>query len=270
MLLNLLKNIFLRRDPPAPADPLSNAAQIELRRIHHQMAQLALPGPIYMETLAAIHSLLRPRTYLEIGVESGRTLAMAAPATRAIGVDPAPRIKKPLGSNARIYALTSDDFFAQIDVAKEFGGLPVDLAFIDGMHHFEFALRDFIAIERRCSRASTVLVHDTYPLDRVTAERERTTLFWSGDVWRLVMALKKYRPELAIHTIAAQPTGLTVIRGLDPGSRILPERLEAIVSEFMTLDYTAIEADKPAALNLVPNELNRIEILLGLASGGGV
>jgi hypothetical protein len=261
MLLNLLKNILPRHTPPAPAVP-DDDAQLELRRIHDQMAQAALPGPVYMKSIAAVHAMLRPRTYLEIGVESGKTLALAAPFTRAIGVDPAPKIKQVLGDNARIFKLTSDEFFAQVDVTKELAGLPVDLAFIDGMHLFEFALRDFVAIERLCSTASTVLIHDTYPLNRLTADRERTTLFWSGDIWRVVMALKKYRPDLSIHTIATAPTGLTLIRGLDPGSRVLGQRLTEIVSEFMALDYAALDADKPAALNLYPNEPDRLAALL--------
>ena len=41
-----------------------------------------------------------------------------------------------------LFPQTSDEFFARNDVGAELGGLPVDLAFIDGMHHFEFALRD--------------------------------------------------------------------------------------------------------------------------------
>ena len=37
------------------------------------------------------------------------------------------------------------------------GGLPIDLAIIDGMHQFEFALRDFINIEKHSSPQSTNL-----------------------------------------------------------------------------------------------------------------
>ena len=259
MLLKLLKN-FLPRGA-TPADALTEAAQAKLRQEHNRLAQLALPGPNYLHALAAIHRQVKPRTYLEIGVANGATLELADPATRALGIDPAPQPRNPPGPNARIYALESDDFFAQIDVARELGGLPVDLAFIDGMHLFEYALRDFIAIERLAARDSAVLVHDTYPLNRETATRERTTHFWSGDIWRLVLVLKKYRPDLAIHTIAAMPTGLTVIRNLDPVSRVLAEREDAIVEEFLALDYAALDSGKSAALNLVANEPQRIHAL---------
>ena len=271
MLLNLLKNILPRQAtvPPAPAgaDARIDASHAELRREqlrrHQEAAQRALPGPHYVYALADIHALVKPRTYLEIGVNTGLTFGLAAPATRALGVDPEPMLKQPPAPNARVYPLTSDDFFAQIDVKKECGGLPVDLAFIDGMHLFEFALRDFIAIERLCTPASTVMVHDSYPLDRVTAERERASTFWSGDIWRLILALKKYRPDLAINTIASAPSGLTIIRGLDPGSRVLAGKLDAIVAEFLALDFSILDADKPTALNLVPNTQDQIRKLLG-------
>ena len=107
----------------------------------------------------------------------------------------------------------------------ELGGKAVDLAFIDGMHLFEYALRDFSNLERLCTPHSTILVHDCYPLDRQTADRERTTLFWSGDIWRLILLLKKYRPDLEINVIAAPPTGLGVIRNLDPASRVIADNL---------------------------------------------
>jgi len=232
---------------------------------HSLLAQLALPGARYTDVLAGIHRRLAPRTYLEIGVATGATIALAGKDTAAIGVDPDPKIDKPLGSNVRIYPLTSDEFFGQHDVAREFGGQPVDFAFIDGMHHFEFALRDFIAIERYCTSRSIILLHDTYPLNRRTAERNRVTTFWSGDIWRLVLALKKYRSDLSLHTIGAAPTGLTMVRRLDPGSRVLTDRMDEIISEFLAIDYSAIDADKPGTLNLFPNDWPQIESLLANA-----
>jgi tetratricopeptide (TPR) repeat protein len=153
---------------------------------HQLQAKLALPGPSYPEHLAAIHRHLQPRTYLEIGVAQGLTIALAHPDTLAIGVDPEPQIQHPLGPNTQIFALPSDGFFARGDLATIFRNQPLDLAFIDGMHNFEFALRDFINTERMATRHSTILVHDTYPLDRITAEHDRKTLFWSGPIWRSI------------------------------------------------------------------------------------
>src|SRR5947208_2060535 len=156
--------------------------------------------------------------------------------TRAIGIDPEPKITQRLAPGTSIHATTSDEYFAAHDVRAEFGGLPIDLAFIDGMHWFEFALRDFMNIERHCTPRSTILIHDCYPLSRHTAERERRTAFWSGDIWRLVLLLRKYRPDLSVKVIGTAPTGLGVVRGLDPGSSVLREKYDAIVGEFLALD----------------------------------
>ncbi|MGH8675174.1 MAG: class I SAM-dependent methyltransferase, partial [Burkholderiales bacterium] len=213
------------------------------RYLMHLLAKLRLPGPSCHEVLAAIHNWLRPRTYVEIGVETGNSIALASPATRAIGIDPTPLISRPLSPNTTIYAETSDDFFARRDVRALLGGLPVEFALVDGMHLFDFVLRDFINLERHCAAGSTILLDDCYPLERRSADRSRTTNFWTGDVWRVIPALKKYRPDLRIHTIAAAPTGLCVVRGLDPSSRALSEHYDAIVKEFLALDYSAVESD---------------------------
>jgi len=226
------------------------------------LASLNLPGAYYLEVLSAIHSHLRPRTYLEIGVETGQSIALARPETRAIGIDPEPEVKVQLGSRTSIVMTTSDDYFATRNVRADLEGLPIDLAFIDGMHRFEFALRDFVNIEKHATPLSTVLIHDCYPLNRLTAERERQTVFWSGDIWRLVLLLRKYRPDLSVNVIATAPTGLGMVRRLDPTSRVLGERLEEIEHEFLALDYSVLDADKPGILALYPNDWERIKAIL--------
>jgi hypothetical protein len=130
------------------------------------------------------------------------------------------------------------------------------------MRQFEYAMRDFINIEKHCIAQSIVLIHDCYPLNRQTAECMRTTTFWGGDVWRLILIFKKYRPELRVHTIATPPTGLGVVLGLDPASSVLERNLDDIVTEFIALDYSVLESDKPGMLNLFPNDLEKIRALL--------
>jgi hypothetical protein len=88
---------------------------------------------------------------------------------------------------------------------------------------------------------------------------------WSGDVWKLVVILKKYRPDLSIHVVGAPPTGVCIVRKLDPASRVLAENHERLTAEFMALDYSYLEKDRAAKLNLVPNDWTRIAPLLGSA-----
>jgi hypothetical protein len=226
------------------------------------LATMQFGDELYTKVLKRIHEYLQPRSYIEIGVLTGDTLALCNPATLAFGVDPAPKLTNALGRNQRVYRQTSDDFFASQDVKAEFGGLPVDLAFIDGMHHFEFALRDFMNLEKLCTPQSTILVHDCYPLDAESANRERTTDFWSGDIWRMIVLLKKARPDLAINVIGTRPTGLGVIRNLDPASRVIDDNLDALCAEYRALDYSAIADCRPEQLNLVANDWEKIKVLL--------
>jgi hypothetical protein len=230
--------------------------------MHRLLSGMALPGEDYLALLARMHERLRPRTYVEIGVFNGKSMSLVQPGTVAIGVDPEPRLREPLPANARLVVETSDDFFARHDVRAELGGLPVDLAFIDGMHHFEFALRDFMNLERLSGPQSVILMHDCYPCNEVAARRERASGFWTGDIWRLVVLLKKYRPDLAVHTIAAPPSGLCMVTRLDAGSKFIAGNLERLCAEFMALDYAWLRDDPAGKLNLFPNDWDRVGKLL--------
>lgn len=233
------------------------------------LANASLPGEPYLTLMRRIHRHLKPLTYVEVGVFRGESIKLVQPATIALGVDPQPMLPFEPSPNMRIFAQTSDDFFARPDLSAQLQGLPLDLGFIDGMHNFEFALRDFINLERLCTPASTILVHDCFPLDRLTAERTRTTAFWSGDIWRLVLLLKKYRPDLSINVIAAPITGLGVIRKLDPSSRVLADNLESVCAEFMAVSYSVLDEDKAGKLNLFPNDWEKIKVLLDAAPESG-
>jgi hypothetical protein len=207
----------------------------------------------YFDTLDLIHRHLLPRTYVEIGVSTGRSMALALPGTRCVGVDPDPKPSFPFVGHTRIVSLTSDEFFLRGDLDELLGHLPLDLAFIDGMHHFEFALRDFINLERAAHRSTTVLIHDCLPVDEVTAARDRTTDFWSGDIWRLIVLLKEWRPDLAVAVADSGPTGVGIIGHLDPDSTVLADHYEEIVDHFLAMPYEALDdGSKATMLNQVP------------------
>jgi len=231
-------------------------------RAYTLMSQLALPGEDYFHVLRRIHRHLRPRTYLEIGVSRGESLECVLPETQVLGIDPAPNLARPEPANVRIYRETSDDFFARYSPRAELGGQPVELAFIDGMHHFEYALRDFINVERCCSRGSVILMHDCYPLDERTAQREQVTGFWSGDIWRLMLLLRTHRPDLVVRTIATPPTGLGIVVNPDPASRVLADRLDELIAEYLAKDFSVLAQGKPEALGLIENRWPAIRALL--------
>src|SRR5215471_9315887 len=103
------------------ADPDHAEAHQWSFSVHHLLAGISLPGPHYLEMITMIHAQLRPRTYLEIGVATGQSIALARPETRAIGIDPEPRVAAPLGPHVAIRAATSDAYFERHDVRGDLG-----------------------------------------------------------------------------------------------------------------------------------------------------
>jgi glycosyltransferase involved in cell wall biosynthesis len=177
----------------------------------------------YLDILGRLHRELRPAHYLEIGIRHGRSLALAL--GDATGVDPEPAIQCELPATTTIVALTSDDFFAQTP-----GGPAPDFCFIDGLHHFEYALRDFMNIEQRAAPGAVVVIDDVFPSHPAQAERDRRTRVWTGDIWRLVEILREYRPDLFLLPLDAAPAGLLLIAGLDSSNGMLHENYDTIVS----------------------------------------
>jgi SAM-dependent methyltransferase len=176
------------------------------------------------EILARLHRELEPAHYLEIGVRHGASLALArGPAT---GLDPAPVLDRDLPPTTHVVSLTSDEFFAELS-----SGITPDLCFIDGMHLFECALRDFMNFERYAAPGAVAVVDDIFPNHPAQAERERRTRAWTGDVWRLVEVLQRYRPDLFLLPLDAAPAGLLLVAGLDPANRVLWDSYNPIVRE---------------------------------------
>ena len=197
-------------------------------------------------SFSRVHQVLRPPSYLEIGVSAGETLRLAR--CDSIGVDPTLNItSNVIVSKPRcfFYQMSSDRFFEEVDPTGLLGR-PIDLAFLDGMHLSEFLLRDFINIERHCKHNSVIVLHDCLPTDVYIAERvsnrERRVRFstrpgwWTGDVWKVPLALRKYRPELKICAFDAAPTGLVCVTALNSDSTVLADSYSKIASEFQSFD----------------------------------
>ena len=200
--------------------------------------EIALDGEIYTHTLASLHRAVRPKNYFEIGVLHGDTLALAS--CPSIGVDPAFQVTQEIEAgklSLLLFEQTSDEFFAQHDLKALLEG-PVGMAFLDGMHQFDFVLRDFINTERACDAASLVLMHDCLPRDAhmtVAADETAPSRFpgyWTGDVWKVLPILRQWRPDLTLAALDALPTGLVAVTGLDPASTMLADHYDAIVAEW--------------------------------------
>ncbi|WP_237061659.1 class I SAM-dependent methyltransferase [Microbulbifer zhoushanensis] len=163
------------------------------------------------QLLTQIHQQLKPSLYVEVGVQTGKSLLLAE--CKAIGIDPMPRPNIPLQDNHHLLRMSSDDFF-RLHAGQYLTQSP-DLVFIDGMHLFEYVLRDFINVERYAAANTVVVIDDIFPGHAAQAERERQTRGWTGDVWKLPALLEKYRPDLTIRKVDVFPTGLLVVTGFN-------------------------------------------------------
>lgn len=199
-----------------------------------------MPGEDYYHWLQRFHQWLRPASYVEIGLGHGRSLALAGPDTKALGIDPYQGVWERLHyicphGPATLFPMTSDDFFAQHDLREILERETFDLGFIDGLHLFEQVLKDFINLERYGRKDSVILIHDCLPIAPIVASRERCTGFWTGDVWRIIPCLKTFRPDLKIVTIPTKPSGLGVITNLNAASTVLPDNFDEIVRYYLSL-----------------------------------
>jgi tetratricopeptide (TPR) repeat protein len=227
-------------------------------------AEREMPGEDYYGWLQRFHQWMHPASYVEIGLGHGRSLALPCPETRAVGIDPYQGAWERLNyvcphGPATLFPLTSDDFFAEHDLREVIGKETFDLAFIDGLHLFEQALKDFINLERYAGKDSVILIHDCLPVAPIVAERERCTGFWTGDVWRIIPCLKTFRPDLRIYTIPTKPSGLAVVTGLDPESTVLKDNFGSISEYYPGLNLPQSTAKRFALLNVLPG--NNEEIL---------
>lgn len=206
-------------------------------------------GMVYLEFLPRLCAKREVRNYLEIGVHFGHMLGRISCDT-AVGVDPGYILDTNVMPGKRrvfLYQSTSDRFFAENDLRTIFGGA-VDLSFLDGLHQFEFLLRDFANAEAASGPGSLILMHDCLPLTEEMTVRESDTVrsdpepynrMWTGDVWKVIPILRKYRPDLQVTLVDSAPTGLVCVSGLDPASRVLHDRYLEIVREFRGTPNTA-------------------------------
>ena len=195
----------------------------------------------YLEFLDRLHLALAPRTYLEIGIRNGDSLTLSR--CPSVGIDPDFEVTHPLPGSTTLVRSTSDRYFDSLGPDGPFGGLPVDLAFIDGMHLLEFAVRDFANIERHSAWSSVAVFDDVLPRDVDMAARERHTQAWTGDVFRILEVLGAERPDLTLLVVDTEPTGLLLVLGLDPGNQRIPTHFDEAVTDRIAPDPQAVPVD---------------------------
>lgn len=193
----------------------------------------------YKTFLPQLHDVLKPSAYVEIGIRHGYSLSLS-PQAEKIAIDPG------YGEsdmhfdvrNASFFRVTSDDFFKNHDLGTLLPG-GYDLAYIDGMHLFEYALRDLINLERYAKREAVIIIDDVIPRDEKEAARTASGGSWTGDVWKLVDCLHDYRPELFATSLLArsEPTGCLILTDPCAANTVLRDHYDEILARYLAPGY---------------------------------
>jgi hypothetical protein len=193
-------------------------------------------GLRYIRFLELLHQQHVFDWYMEIGCRSGKSFAPVR--SRTIAVDPFFSIEtNVIGAKPALHCFqqTSDDFFAGGFLSRN--GIALSYSFLDGMHLYEYLLRDFMNTEANAHPDGLIALHDCVPgsLDMTLRDHTKVRRIkkgWTGDVWKLIPILKEYRPDLTVTVFDCAPTGLVVVSGLDPANRVLQSEYDSIVARY--------------------------------------
>jgi hypothetical protein len=171
-----------------------------------------------MDRLTLIQTLMKQKklnNYLEIGVFNGHIFFRIRSGFK-VAVDPefkfdpirkmGKMILNPYNLFNQYFEKTSDAFFAQ-DAEQVFSGKKIQIALIDGMHEYEFALRDIENTLRFLSEDGVIIVHDCNALSK-----ESSSSFgewnagpgkgtWNGNVWKTILHLRSLRTDLRVFVL---------------------------------------------------------------------
>ena len=175
----------------------------------------------YLNFLKALHENVY-EGYFEIGSRTGHSLVLSQ--SPSIAIDPFFQLEKnPIGKKdfCLMFQETSDSFFK--NRLPKLSGLKCQLAFIDGMHLFEYALRDFINLAKISSEKALFLFHDPIPWSLRMATRNFKTLgrqeAWTGDIWKLVPIFIEAGMKDNINLVSSAPSGLLAV--LNPSKKMV-------------------------------------------------
>jgi len=171
-----------------------------------------------MNRLIVLKALMQHKTlrnYLEIGVFNGHIFFRIRSSFK-VAVDPSfafDNTRKagkfflnPYNFYNQYYQKTSDDFFAH-DAANVFAKEKVELSLIDGMHEYEYALRDVENTLLHAKEGAVIVLHDCNPLTKDAAcsfkewNDRQFTGTWNGDVWRTILHLRSLRNDLTVFVL---------------------------------------------------------------------
>ena len=175
----------------------------------------------YYTFLKTLHER-RYNTYFEIGSRTGESISLSN--SPSVGIDPYFSLTHCPITNKEFCLLfqeSADDFFAKS--IQKFSALQCELAFIDGMHFFEFALRDFINLSKIASHKPLFLFHDCMPFSFEMTTRDFKSIAmgmpWTGDIWKLIPILIDEGFFKHLNVLDCADTGMLTI--FNPDQKII-------------------------------------------------
>ncbi len=193
----------------------------------------------HYEFLAKLYEITKPRVYLEIGVQAGKSLELALPhAGKIAGVDIDTSNAMHVGGlRVGLYECTSYDFFhvhVPDFVNPETDESELDLVLIDGSHLIEDVWQDFLGAETLAGPRTVICFDDVLPRNNYEATREAHEGAWAGDTWKIRDLLMNQRPGLPLILADVQPCGkLLAFPALDAGERSEHDIPWNMVSDYM-------------------------------------
>lgn len=215
-----------------------------------------------MNRLTIIKTLMQKKklsNYLEIGVCNGHVFFRVNSRFK-LAVDPAftfdtarkigKSIVNPYNLFNRYFTKTSDAFFKE-DAPGILSQKKIQLALVDGLHEYAFALRDVENTLRYLTDDGVIIMHDCNPQTEEEAGtleqwRVRGSGQWNGDVWKAVLHLRSLRKDINVFVLDCDQ-GLGIVTKRKPEST-----LGFSQQEISHLTYQQLAANRKEWLNLKP------------------
>lgn len=211
-----------------------------------------------LEVIQTVADRVGARTYLEIGIKRGATF-LRVRVSRKLAVDPEPFlarravvkacVRDPRNLFNRIARKTSDEFFAE--PPPFLVNRRLDVAFIDGLHTYAQSLKDVENCLGFLNPGGIILLHDCNPGNaqaaRPALQPPAETIGWSGDVWKTIVHLRFFRPNLRAFVLDCD-CGIGVVSRGDSEDQSVP-----VVADTETLDrmgYEELALDRERLLGL--------------------
>lgn len=130
--------------------------------------------PWFSRVIAGTVASYGSAIYVEVGVETGATIRHVAPGCSEVhGVD-VQDCEPVMPAGSTFWHMDSDRFF------REYDGPPPHVVFVDGLHTYEQASRDYAGARGILASGGAIFLHDTCPAEPGDLDPARC-----GDVYRL-------------------------------------------------------------------------------------